>query len=573
LHRLRNSHLEKDLSEKKQYTFKEMISALGQKTTRMMFIYGFASGLPYALALGTLYAWLGDLGFDLATIGILSWIGLAYAFKFLWSPAVSQVKLPILGKLGQRKSWIILCQLLVAICLALISQTDPVTHLGLFAGIAVVMAFASASHDIAVDAWRIESAEDESPLDLLSAVYQLGYRLSSLLGGAGALLLAARSNWPVTYLTMACCMLLALLAGLRAKEPDSTSVAHDNGLRLSGELEPKIRMAALGAVLLGWVWAIWTIGNFMIAVVTNDPNAVTKPDAKIFTQTMAPWIVVATVIWPGMISGFLQYLKRNGRYTLSVNLSRGSSVETFADHIYYSVISPLADLIERLRWAVVLSLLVILTYRLTDLVWGPFAFPFYLNELKYSKDEVALVSKIIGVVMTMVGIAAGAAIMLKIGRMATLTLGAILAALTNLLYVDLANGGQNLDAFLSATYLHKFFATFGFDDRLGRLILAISAENIAVGIASTASVVFASSLVNKSFSTVQYALLSSLTFLVGSLGRGWLGQIKDEQGYASLFYVTTALGGLAIVFCILEWIRQAHAERGQRSEQAQSAEQ
>jgi MFS transporter, PAT family, beta-lactamase induction signal transducer AmpG len=552
-------------AEKKKYTYRELFSALGQQTTGMMFVYGFASGLPYALALGTLYAWLGDLEFDLSTIGILSWIGLAYAFKFLWSPAVDRLKIPLFRRTGQRRSWIIACQLVIALCLFLISITDPKTQLGLFASIAVVMAFASATHDVAVDAWRIESANDKSPLDLLSAVYQLGYRLSSLLGGAGALLIAARSDWPLTYKIMAGCMLLALVAGLRAREPDITSTrSNDTGLRDAGEIEPRVRMMALGLVLVGWAWAIWIIARFMIAVVTADPTATEKPDAKVFTQTMAPWIVVATVIWPGIISAVLQQFKRSGNYVLATALPQATGGTAFADHVYYSVISPLADLIERLRWGVIIALCVILTYRLTDLIWGPFAFPFYLNELKYSKDEVAFASKIVGVAMTMVGIAAGAAIMLRIGRMATLTLGAVLAAVTNLLYVDLSLGGHYLDSFLSITGLHTALGWFGLDDRMGRLVLAISAENIAVGIASTASVVYASSLVNTKYTMVQYALLASLVFLVGSLGRGWLGQIKDEQGYAALFYVTTAMGAVAIVFCLLEWMRQAYEERQQK---------
>jgi MFS transporter, PAT family, beta-lactamase induction signal transducer AmpG len=553
---------------KKKYTYSELFSALRQQTTGMMFVYGFASGLPYALALGTLYAWLGDLEFDLSTIGILSWIGLAYAFKFLWSPAVDRLKIPLFSRTGQRRSWIIFCQLIIALCLFLISITDPKAQLGLFASIAVVMAFASATHDVAVDAWRIESATEKSPLDLLSAVYQLGYRLSSLLGGAGALLIAARSDWPSTYKIMAGCMLLALIAGLWAREPDITSTrSNDTGLRDAGEIEPRTRMIALGLVLVGWAWAIWTIASFMIAVVTADPDAVEKPDAKLFTQTMAPWIVVATVIWPGIISAVLQLFKRRGRHVLTTALPQATGGTAFADHVYYSVISPLADLIERLRWGVIIALCVILTYRLTDLIWGPFAFPFYLNELKYSKDEVAFASKIVGVAMTMVGIAAGAAIMLRIGRMATLTLGAVLAAITNLLYVDLSLGGHYLDSFLSVTGLHTALGWFGLDDRMGRLVLAISAENIAVGIASTASVVYASSLVNTKYTMVQYALLASLVFLVGSLGRGWLGQIKDEQGYAMLFYITTAMGAVAVVFCVLEWIRQAYEER-----QAQKAE-
>jgi MFS transporter, PAT family, beta-lactamase induction signal transducer AmpG len=244
-----------------------------------------------------------------------------------------------------------------------------------------------------------------------------------------------------------------------------------------------------------------------------------------------------------------------------VSLPPATGLSAVGDRLYSAIVLPQAELIGRLGWAAILATCVIVTYRLTDLIWGPFAFPFYLGELKYSKDEVAIASKIIGVVMTIVGISLGAYALLKIGRMATLTAGAVFAAITNLLYVDLATGGHSLDAFLGFTGLHTVLGWVGLDDRMGRLVLAISVENIAVGFASTASVVYISSITSKAFSTVQYALLASLTFLVGSLGRGALGQAIEEQGYAYVFYVATALGGVGVFFCICEWIRQAGVDR------------
>ncbi len=118
-----------------------------------------------------------------------------------------------------------------------------------------------------------------------------------------------------------------------------------------------------------------------------------------------------------------------------------------ADHAYQAMITPLAELIKRLGWGVIIVLLLILSYRITDSVWGSFANPFYLKELQYSGDEVAFASKIFGVLMTMAGIALGALLFVLIGRMPTLLLGAITAAVTNLLYADLAVGGPGIDAF------------------------------------------------------------------------------------------------------------------------------
>ena len=221
------------------------------------------------------------------------------------------------------------------------------------------------------------------------------------------------------------------------------------------------------------------------------------------------------------------------------------------------LILPLADLIARLRWGVIIVLGIILTYRLTDSIWGPFAFPFYLGELHYSADEVAFASKVFGVFMTMAGIAIGGVLFVTLGRMPTLVLGAIVAAATNLLYVDLAAGGAGIDAFANLFGLNNL----GVDPRMVRLMVAISGENIAGGLAGGAYVAYLSSIASKTYSAVQYALLSSLTLLVGSLGRGALGEMIETDGYVAVFYLTAALGGIAVVFCILEWIRAAHAGR------------
>ena len=168
-----------------------------------MLAFGFSSGLPFALLIGTLNAWLGDAKINLATIGVLSWIGLAYAFKFLWSPLVDRVKLPLLGELGRRKSWIVLCQAVLILSFIGLGASNPAANIGSFAIFAVIGAFASATQDIAVDAWRIDVADERTPVELLSAVYQFGYRTASIVGGAFALLLAARMPWGTVYLVMA----------------------------------------------------------------------------------------------------------------------------------------------------------------------------------------------------------------------------------------------------------------------------------------------------------------------------------------------------------------------------------
>src|SRR3954466_10559280 len=183
--------------------WKLLRAALSTRKSSTMLAFGFSSGLPYALLIGTLNAWLGESNVNLATIGVLSWIGLSYSFKFLWSPLVDRLPLPLLERLGRRKSWIVLCQAVMIAAFAGLAATNPATNIGTFAIFAVIAALASATQDVAVDAWRIDVADEKTPVELLSAIYQFGYRIASIVGGALALVLAARVAWGTVYLIMA----------------------------------------------------------------------------------------------------------------------------------------------------------------------------------------------------------------------------------------------------------------------------------------------------------------------------------------------------------------------------------
>ncbi len=545
----------------------DIIASLRKPKAAAMAAFGFASGLPFAMVIGTLNAWLGEAGVDLATIGVLSWISLAYAFKFLWSPAVDRIPPPFLARLGRRRGWILICQIVIALCLALIASLNPATNLGLFAIAAVLAAFASATQDIVIDAWRIEAADDGAPLDLLSAIYQFGYRTAALVGGAGALMLAARMSWNGVYLVGAAIMLAAIIGALMAPEPETPLGARRLGQRLiePGALEPRVRNAALILVLIGWAWAIITLGVFMGSVIGANPADPNKPSARAFMTETGPWIIVATVIFPALIGATLDWMRKNGRRTIAAPLPPPKGAQAAFDHLYGAILEPLAELVGRLRFAAILALALILLYRITDSIWGPLAFPFYLTELRYTNDEVAFASKIFGTLMTILGIALGGVALLRIGRMAAVTIGAVIAAASNLLYAELARGGAGLDAFLHATGLSALFAAFGIDDRMGRLLLAISGENIAGGFAGAAFVAYLSSIVVKDYSAVQYALLSSLTLLVGSLGRGPVGEAVEQIGYAPVFDFTALLGLVAVALCLAEWARQGLVARREAS--------
>ncbi len=534
--------------------FRLLAEALRSRKSAAMLAFGFSSGLPYALLIGTLNAWLGDVKISLATIGVLSWIGLAYAFKFLWSPVVDRLVLPGLGRLGRRKSWITLCQIVMVFAFVGLALTDPATDIGTFAIFAVIAALGSATQDVAVDAWRIDVADDATPVELLSAIYQFGYRTASIVGGAFALFLAARMSWMVVYLIMA--GFIGLMLGVALFAPDTDRPMEQRSGALSDhEVAPSIRLTALAVVAISWVWAIASIGHFMVTMLTPVPAGTTPPSVASFMTTTGPWIITATVLVPLVVAAIVNRLKARA-VTGSIRSAGG-----ITDHLYGALISPLSELTARLGWGVVGVMGLILTYTLCYNIWASFAYPFYLDYLHYSKDEVAFASKVFGIFMTMLGVGLGGVLFLRLGRLPTVLIGATLPILGNLLYADLADGGAGIDAFAHLLRLDVVAVWLGSDERMMRLMITIAAENISTGLAGAAFVAYVSSIVAKRYAAVQYSLLSSLTFLIGSLARGVAGEAFDRLGYATVFRQTALVGLLAILFVLIEWVRSTHHVR------------
>lgn len=567
----------------------EVLRALRNRKSAYMALFGFTSGLPFALFLGTLYAWLSEAEVDLETMGVFSLIGLAYAFQFIWSPLVDKVNIPGLRRLGKRKQWIAPMQLSLGIILVTLSLLEPKTQLGWFSLLAGIGALASATQDIAINAWRIDVADEEATLDMLSTIYQMGFRLASLFGGALGLIIAARIGWPETYMLFGASVLLIGFAGLFAPDSDrdrvktaSTSEEEIEELYAVGEVRPGVRRHYLWVVVGLWVWALTILGIFMVralggyvpmmgvldlGVFVLDPNYLLgmfalnesgRPDPTEFTAKMGPLIIAATIVLPAAIAGMLHGRKTNGRDLIAPGevAPRASSA---VDHLYRALLAPLVEFVGRIGWSLVLILALVLTYRICDAIWGTFAYPFYLGELNYTNDEVAFASKFFGVGAIIAGLALGGYMLTVLGRMMTLTLGALLAALTNLLYADMAVGGANMQAasdMIGFTWLISTFAPFG-SDALPRLTFTIMFENLAIGIAGAAYIAWLSSIVSKKYAAVQYALLSSLTLLVGTLGRGALGEMIEEQGYFDVFVLTTLIGLVAVVLCLAEWYRQS----------------
>ena len=415
-----------------------------------MLTLGFSAGLPLLLVLGTLSFRLREAGIDRSTIGHLSWVGLAYGFKWAWAPLVDRLPLPLLTHtLGRRRSWLLLSQCLVVAGLVGMALTDPRQALGPVVACALMVAFASATQDIALDAFRIESA-DANHQAALAAAYQTGYRLAMIWAGAGVLWIAARAEAPA-------------LAGAAAAA--TGAAAYQNGAWQTAYLV----MAASMAV------------GMVTVLFSREPLPVELPPAR----NAAEWL-------------------------------RGALLE------------PFADFVRRYRWQAALILALIAVYRISDVVMGIMANPFYVD-MGYTKDEVAAVTKVYGVVMTLVGAFVGGSLAMRFGVMRILMLGALLSACTNLLFAWLAGHGHDVTA----------------------LIAVVSADNLASGIASAAFIAYLSSLTNVSYSATQYALFSSMMLLLPKFVAGFSGDYVNAFGYAQ-FFASTAMLGLPVLGLV--WI-------------------
>lgn len=198
---------------------RDVLRAMRQPKVLVMLMLGFASGLPLYLVGNTMGYWMREGGSELSAIGFLSWVGLAYTLKFLWAPIIDKTDVPVLGRLGHRRGWMLLSQIVVVGGLTGMAIVQPEGGLVTFGVMALIAAFASATQDIVIDAWRIEISESGEELGLLSSGAQLGYRTALLVTDALILILAAYIGWAPSYGVMAVLMGVGMVAVFFAHEP------------------------------------------------------------------------------------------------------------------------------------------------------------------------------------------------------------------------------------------------------------------------------------------------------------------------------------------------------------------
>lgn len=292
-----------------------------------MFFFGFTSGLPFLLVGGTLSVWLKESGISLETIGLISYATLTYSFKFLWAPVVDQVRLPLLGQLGQRRSWLLTAQTVLLASLLLMAVLTP-SAIAVFLAAVFVAAFAGATQDVVVDAYRIEIAPAESQ-GALAATYTLGYRFALLASGALALILADRVDWPLVYLTMALFLMAMMVVTLLAREPHhpvarAQSFAHAIEDGVIGPFKDFFTRYSglIGAALLLFI-GIFKISDQMLGVMALPfylDSGFTKTEIGAVSKLFGVWIGIA-----GAFLGGISVVKLGVERSLVLGIVIGSA--------------------------------------------------------------------------------------------------------------------------------------------------------------------------------------------------------------------------------------------------------
>lgn len=429
-------------------TWGEAFRVYLQPNVIAMFFLGFAAGLPLLLVFSTLSAWLRDMEVSRSAIGFFGWVGITYSVKVLWAPVVDRLPLGFLTRcLGQRRSWMLVGQLGIMLGLLAMAVTDPQQQLIMVACFALVVAFSSATQDIAIDAFRIEAAVREYQ-GAMSSTYILGYRTAMLVAGAGALYIAEFSSWHLAYVAMALLMSIGIVTVLLVPEPPRS--VSEQTRQLEDHLHEQLHIESFTAK----------------------------------TMRLTRWFVDAVV------APFVDFFQRNGRFAITILLFIG-------------------------------------LFRLSDIVMGIMANPFYLD-LGFSKSDIASIGKLFGFFMTIAGSFLGGVMVVRFGVFGPLVAGAIMVALTNLLFAQLSLVGPDL----------------------GWLAVVISADNLSAGFSNAAFIAYLSGLTNRAYTATQYALFSSLMTLPGKFTSGFSGVIVDATGYTSFFIYAACMGVPAILLAV-----------------------
>jgi PAT family beta-lactamase induction signal transducer AmpG len=485
-------------------------------------VLGFASGLPLALTGQAMQAWLSTSGVDIATIGFLSIVGLPYTFKFLWAPLMDRFELPWLGR---RRGWLVLTQLALAGALLWMAATSPTGATRVFALLAVLVAFVSASQDVVIDAYRTDLLH-ASERGLGSSLFVMGYRMAMILSGGVAFIWVDPTQgggwtWPEVYRFMAWVMVGAAVFSVltlpriaHAQAP--TSVARNDVFGF---------LAVMAAVAVGFVLSERFAPPLADALLFGGGTAASPLQRK-WSDLLALLLGIAFTL------------------PLAAWAARKAKFET--------LLGGLRSYFAQAGAAAFLAFIVL--YKLGDAFAGSLMTPFLLQAMSFSTAEVGVVNKIIGLWLTIIGALVGGTLMLRLGLWRALMLFGILQAASNLGFWWLAVSGKGLLPGLVIPAFDWGFVKLAHDTPVdGGLLLVIAAENLSGGMGTAAFMAFLMSLCNQRFTATQFALLSAFA----SVGRVWVGPLAgvmaESIGWPSFFVLSTVMALPALA--MLWWLR------------------
>lgn len=496
-----------------------------------IFLFGIASGFPWVMIGSVLSAWLKDAGLTRSAIGYFTAVFAVYSVNFLWSPMLDRLKIPFLcQRLGQRRGWILSMQLVIACCCLLLSQVDPNSNLTLAGLAALFIALCSATQDIAIDAFRIDSIDTKhnEQQSSAAAMSTSGWWTGYALLGAIPFFVADMPgwNWPDVYLLLGAIMLLLTFGVWLAKEPQS------------------MRDKAYQEAQSHYLAAVVAKGHQAMLVMLAIATAVVLCFVGVFGST---WFEYQTLAFSVLVLALLVYAIRTTSHMLSQHnactTTQGGPAQQAMAWVLVSMGEPLRDFFNRNGVRLALSLLLfVVLFKMGEAILGRMSIVFY-KEIGFSNSDIAAYSKLLTWAVTIVASITGSLINLRIGIIRGLFVGGIAMAASNLLFALMASVGPDKTLLFITIVVDGFTAAWG----------------------TVAFMAFISVLCNRAFTASQYALLAS----IGTFGRTTLGAysgviVDSLGGNWQLFFVLTALmviPSLVLLYMIRDKIQAIAGQR------------
>lgn len=512
-----------------QLSITQSLAYFRDKRLLSVFFFGLASGFPWVLIGSAMSGWLKDEGLSRSSIGLFGLIFVAYSINFLWSPLLDRIKIFWLTKrFGQRRSWILLTQLVIVLATWQMSLLQANLHLSVIALFGLVVAISGATQDIAVDAYRIDTLNNSDISNknhymaagsaMATAGWWTGY------AGLGSIpfILVDLPNWewPEVYMVLAAIMLLLMLTAFFVKEPISNREIQQKAIET--EYIHKLSNQNNATLMLSMLLILPTI---LITILYANFNYPAWPDELISKEQQ---FLIVTLFIIALAMTFIKLLLKLNKQVNSsthstsdnITISAPNKIALLTAWLLTTLVAPIQEFFDRNGVKLAISILLfIFLFKLGEAYLGRMSIVFY-REVGFSNSDIAYYSKLINWGVTIVFSLVGSVFTIRYGILKGLFIGGIAMSASNLLFAVMAMVGPDKSLFALTVFVDGFTSAWG----------------------SVAFVALLSVLCNKSFTASQYALMASL----GTFGRVMLGSYSGVvvdwlDGNWAMFFVLTSL--------------------------------